>query len=92
MGSRLRSGRQESLQFWKLEAADHLPIVAAGEFYTTVDCAGFVVLARSEQEARSMAQSASDGHWWLDPKLTTCHEVDPLEGPRVVLASWPSLD
>jgi hypothetical protein len=80
------------LRFWVLEAAEKLPIAAEGEFYASVDCAGLVVLACSEQQARSIAQDTTDGDWWLDPKLTRCSEVDVDGRPRVVLANWPSLD
>ena len=80
------------LRFWVLEAAERLPIAAAGEFYATVDCAALVVLACSEQQARAIAQNTTDGDWWLDPKLTRCSEVDIAGNPRVVLANWPSLD
>ena len=80
------------LRFWVLEAAERLAIAAEGEFYATVDCAGLVVLACSERQARSIAQNTTDGDWWLDPKLTRCREVDVAGSPRVVLANWPSLD
>jgi hypothetical protein len=80
------------LKFWKLQASDQLPEVAEGEFYATLDCASLVVLASSEQEARSIARAESRGRWWLDSKLTTCSPVAPQGGARVVLANWPPLE
>lgn len=80
------------LTFWKLQASDQLPEVAEGEFYATVDCASLVVLAASEQEARSIARAESRGRWWLDSRLTTCSPVIPRGGARVVLANWPPIE
>ncbi len=58
--------------------------------------AGFVVLANSEKEARSIASAnghsepGDDAPWWRDAKLTSCEEI-AIDGPsRIILTDQPT--
>lgn len=58
---------------------------------------GFVILAGSEEEAREIARQScfgwpdkrtTDPYGWLDPKVTTCEEIEPEGIARVILCDF----
>jgi hypothetical protein len=88
------------MKVFKLEVKDRLlspegaDAVGFGEW---TNPRGFVVLAESEEDARSIAAGAKDengyeygGPWWTDPESTICEEVDLLGPPRVIMMNEPT--
>lgn len=81
-----------------LTADDRRAWVAAsarpnGVWSPWLDAGGFVVVAPSEQAARSLASSGDRAPWWADHRVTTCVEIATLasdESPRVVLGNYPT--
>lgn len=82
------------MNIYKLATTEHMqyPSKAAPEGYNQyTSMNGFVIVAASEDQARSLAAEAEDGGpWWLDRHLTTCEAVDVAGEPRIVMANEPT--
>lgn len=63
------------------------------EYYRYTSTTGFVVLACSEQEARSLARNSDPKYpetWWLDPTATSCALIEVSGEPRIIMADEPT--
>jgi hypothetical protein len=67
-----------------------------GLYYGSLDCRGFVVVAKTEAEARHLARNedragreGSVSDRWLDPTVTACTAVAD-DKSRVIMANWPT--